>query len=580
MIVVARSTSTSPRTKRSMRPSIRSLSICPWIDETRASGTSSARRRATTGSSRMRLFTTKTCPPRSISRRTASAIASSLSRPTTVSMACRPSGGVVRFEMSRMPSSAMCSVRGIGVAESVRMSTRARIALRRSFCLTPKRCSSSTITRPRFAIETSLREQPVRAHDDVHRAVRQSGQRPLVLARGVEAGERSDADRVGRQPLREDADVLLAEHLRGHEDRRLPPRADDLEQRAQRHLGLAVAHVAAEQPVHRLHALEVLAHGRGRGRLVGRVREREGVDELALPLGVRREGRGLALEARGLRRQQVPGEVLDGGGDLLLALPPLRAAELREPGRAAGAHVALDEVDPRDGHVHDRALGELDAQELAGPVPALERHEPAEEPDAVVEVHHRTADLELEEVLDGPTARPAARQPALAERHVREVVVGDVRRARRPEAERAAEAPAAERDLRTRARARRRARAGAPPRRARDSRGRSGPRARPRRSNASAMRCVRSSGCSPCSAARPSARGRAARCPCRSSRPPTSTSRSPSAPSGQGAHLETAPARRDRSSRRRSASAPRPSRAAASASDRGSIRATVVEAGR
>ena len=51
-----------------------------------------------------------------------------------VSMASRSSGGVSRFEMSRMPSSDRCSVRGIGVAVSVSTSTVARSVFSRSLC--------------------------------------------------------------------------------------------------------------------------------------------------------------------------------------------------------------------------------------------------------------------------------------------------------------------------------------------------------------------------------------------------------------------------------------------------------------
>ena len=49
----------------------------------------------------------------------------------------------------------MLSVRGIGVAVSVSMSTSARICLRRSLWPTPKRCSSSTTTSPRSWNDTS-----------------------------------------------------------------------------------------------------------------------------------------------------------------------------------------------------------------------------------------------------------------------------------------------------------------------------------------------------------------------------------------------------------------------------------------
>ena len=45
----------------------------------------------------------------------------------------------------------MASVRGIGVAVSVKTSTSARSFLSTSFCLTPKRCSSSMTTNPKRA---------------------------------------------------------------------------------------------------------------------------------------------------------------------------------------------------------------------------------------------------------------------------------------------------------------------------------------------------------------------------------------------------------------------------------------------
>ena len=52
-------------------------------------------------------------------------------------------------DMSRSPDSAILSVRGIGVAESVSTSTPREISFSRSLWLTPKRCSSSTIKSPR-----------------------------------------------------------------------------------------------------------------------------------------------------------------------------------------------------------------------------------------------------------------------------------------------------------------------------------------------------------------------------------------------------------------------------------------------
>ena len=70
------------------------------------------------------------------------------SRRTKVLIAKRFSGAVAITEKSRIPSKDMLRVRGIGVAVSVRISTSARKAFKVSFWRTPKRCSSSIITKP------------------------------------------------------------------------------------------------------------------------------------------------------------------------------------------------------------------------------------------------------------------------------------------------------------------------------------------------------------------------------------------------------------------------------------------------
>ena len=75
---------------------------------------------------------------------------------TKVRIASRRSGAVAITERSRSPSSDIASVRGIGVAVSVSTSTSARNAFRASFWRTPKRCSSSTMTRPRRLNLTSF----------------------------------------------------------------------------------------------------------------------------------------------------------------------------------------------------------------------------------------------------------------------------------------------------------------------------------------------------------------------------------------------------------------------------------------
>ncbi|MNL31805.1 hypothetical protein D3C87_1536150 [compost metagenome] len=65
-------------------------------------------------------------------------------------------GGVVMRLMSRAPDRARYRVRGMGVALMVSTSTVALRCLRRSLWATPKRCSSSTTSRPRSLKATSL----------------------------------------------------------------------------------------------------------------------------------------------------------------------------------------------------------------------------------------------------------------------------------------------------------------------------------------------------------------------------------------------------------------------------------------
>ncbi|MBI3172059.1 MAG: DEAD/DEAH box helicase, partial [Hydrocarboniphaga effusa] len=85
------------------------------------------------------------------------------------------------------------------------------------------------------------------------RELRRGGQtldhRPLV-ALGAEAGEHLHPHREGAQPLSEGVEVLLGEDGGGHQHGHLPATQHRLEGGAQRHLGLAIAHVAHQQPIH------------------------------------------------------------------------------------------------------------------------------------------------------------------------------------------------------------------------------------------------------------------------------------------------------------------------------------------
>ena len=86
----------------------------------------------------------------------ASAMVSSLNDETDVTIGWRLAGGVLSELRSRAPMSENWSVRGMGVADIVSVSTLTLSCLSRSLTATPNFCSSSTTSRPKSLNFTSL----------------------------------------------------------------------------------------------------------------------------------------------------------------------------------------------------------------------------------------------------------------------------------------------------------------------------------------------------------------------------------------------------------------------------------------
>ena len=135
-----------------------------------------------------------------------------------------------------------------------------------------------------------LRQQSVRADDDVDLAGGERGDELLLLVRGPEPADHLDADREAREPLLQRPRVLKREHGGRREERDLLAVHHGLEGRAHRDFGLAVADVAAEQAIHRRRRLHVLDDVADRGLLVRRQVVLERVVELLLPVRVGAEG--------------------------------------------------------------------------------------------------------------------------------------------------------------------------------------------------------------------------------------------------------------------------------------------------
>ena len=99
----------------------------------------------------------------------------------------------------------------------------------------------------------------MRADDDVDAARLEAVERSPFCSLGrAEAAETSTSNGNSAIRSRKRAEVLLGEDRRRHEHRDLLAVVDRLERGPHRQLGLAVADVAAEQPVHRPRALHVV----------------------------------------------------------------------------------------------------------------------------------------------------------------------------------------------------------------------------------------------------------------------------------------------------------------------------------
>ena len=276
------------------------------------------------------------------------------------------------IDMSRMPTSDMFSVRGIGVAVIVRTSTRLRSCLIFSLCATPKRCSSSTTSRPRSRNSTSFdssRCVPTMTSTLPAREVLEDG---LLLGLRAEPADHVDAHGKRREALAQRLLVLERQDRRRREDRDLLAVHHRLERGAHGDFGLAVADIAAQQAIHRRRRLHVALDVGDRRALIGRQLVRKGVLELLLPVrvgGKRVAGDGLA---RGVELQQLLGHVAHGLLDARLGLLPRRAAEPIDR-RLRRAGVFLDQIEPLDGHEQLVVAGVAQLHELLRRLPRRRR---------------------------------------------------------------------------------------------------------------------------------------------------------------------------------------------------------------
>ena len=247
-----------------------------------------------------------------------------------------------------------------------------------------------------------LVKQLVRADDDIHRPCLQLLQQLGLFRAGFVAGEQLDGHRMPLKALQGGQVVLAREHGGRHEDGRLLAREHALHHRAQRDLGLAEAHVAAQQAVHRAVGLHIHLDLRDAAQLVLGLLIGEGVLKLALPRIVRGEGEALDLGALGVKLDQALGQFLGGRLGARLGARPVRTAQLVQPHALglAAADVFGDQVERGRGHIQEIRARERDLDEIA--LRAVHGHalHAYKAADAVVLMHHEVARGQVGERLD------------------------------------------------------------------------------------------------------------------------------------------------------------------------------------
>ena len=132
-------------------------------------------------------------------------------------------------------------------------------------------------------------EQAMRSDDDIDGAVGETGDDVALLLVALEARQRAHAHRERREPLGERCKMLLRKQCGRDKNCDLLSVHDRLERGANRDLGLAVADVAANDPVHRVRLLHVGLDLVDGAELVRCFDVGERVLQLALPRCVRSE---------------------------------------------------------------------------------------------------------------------------------------------------------------------------------------------------------------------------------------------------------------------------------------------------
>ena len=197
--------------------------------------------------------------------------------------------------------------------------------------------------------------------------------------------------RIAAEPVGEGLEVLAREQRRRHHDRDLLAVHRRDEGGAQRHLGLAEADVAADQPVHRPAGGEIVEHGVDGGLLVLGLLVGEAGAELVVEAGSTAEPRRLAQLPLGGDLDQLAGHLADAVLHPRLARLPGGAAEPVELDAGLLRAVARQKLDVLDRQEQLVAAGVVDFQAVVRRARGLDGAQADEAADAVIDVDDEIA---------------------------------------------------------------------------------------------------------------------------------------------------------------------------------------------
>ena len=241
------------------------------------------------------------------------------------------------------------------------------------------------------------RKQAVRADEHVDRALGKRLERALLLRRRAEAAEHLDLKAKRGKALKEGLVVLLGQNGRGAEHHDLTAGVHTLKRRAQGDLGLAKAHVAAQQAVHGLGRLHVGLNVGDSLQLVARLVVGEALLHLDLLGRIGRTGDTGNRRAARIQVDQIKRQLFGVLARLVGGTRPVGGIEPSQARLVAvGANIARDAVDLLERHVELVAIGIFQQKVVALLAAHFLARNLAKERDAMRCVHHVVARLKGE----------------------------------------------------------------------------------------------------------------------------------------------------------------------------------------